>query len=74
MPTLTDCTQKGSPHGLCSLTANTEVDTPPVLPIAVCVAMWNVLLRRTALAVLAGVWNCLHECLAIRRHHTRRVV
>ena len=39
---LTDCTQKGSPHRLCSLTANTEVCTPPLLPIAVCVAMRNV--------------------------------
>ena len=38
----TDYTQKGSPHKLCSLTANTEVCTPPVLPIAVCVAMRNV--------------------------------
>ena len=32
--------------------------------------MRNVSLRRTALAVLAGVWNCLQKRLAIRRHRT----
>ena len=71
---LIDCIQKGSPHRLCSLTANTEVCTPPVLPIAVCVSMRNVCCKELHWLFSAGVWNCLQNRLAIRRHHTHRVV
>ena len=64
---LTDCTQRGSPHKLCSLTANTEVCTPPVLPIAVCVAMRNVCCEELHWQ-LACVWNCFCWLVTVLQH------
>ena len=71
---LTDGTQKGSPHRLCSLTANTEVRTPPVLLIAVCVAMRNVSCKELQWLFPPVSGTCLQNHLAIRRRRTHRVV